>query len=93
MATSMAANENQLHQIQLLSTQYPDDINLHLILADRYMDLKQPGPAKDEYSQALKIDPKNGRAKKGMAKLDLLKSGRAISTNSEQNQLSNMRTQ
>ena len=93
MATRMAANENQMHQIQLLSTQHPENPNLHLILADRYMDLRQPGPAKDEYSQALKTDPKNARAKKGLTKLELLKSSRANPAVSEQNQLDHKRKQ
>jgi len=75
-ATKMAANENQLHQIQLLSAQHPESANLHLILGDRYMDLHIPGPAKDEYTQALKIDPKSTRAKNGLARLDALKNAK-----------------
>ena len=93
MATKMAANENQLQQIQLLSTQHPENPNLHLILGDRYMDLKQPGPAKDEYMQALKIDPTSARAKKGLARLETLKSGKTPPVVSEQNQPDQKRKQ
>ena len=67
--------QHQLQQIQLLSSQHPDSVNLHFLLADRYMDLRMAGPAKDEFTQVLNLDPNNGRAKKGLAKLEGLKGG------------------
>jgi cytochrome c-type biogenesis protein CcmH/NrfG len=76
MATRMVANENQLRQIQLLSSQHPENVNLYLALADRYMQLQALGPAQDAYTQALKVDPKNSRAKAGLAKLESFKNAK-----------------
>ena len=55
----MTSNEQQLKQIQELSQRHPQDVNLHLILADRYRTMKMYGPSRDEYFAVLRLDPKN----------------------------------
>ena len=70
MARKMTANEQQLKQLQELSKVNADDINLRLILADRYRDLTLFGPAKDEYYYVLKIAPQNPRALAGLKALE-----------------------
>lgn len=64
VAAEMTTNEQQLKQIQELSQRHPKDINLHLILADRYRTMKMYGPSRDEYFAVLKLDPKNKRIPK-----------------------------
>ena len=58
---NMAFNEQQLKTIQALSSKHPDDVNLHLILAEHYRSIKLLGPARDEYFSVLRLDPKNKR--------------------------------
>jgi|GEM_PF-912371 len=70
MARKMTANEQQLNQLQELSKVNADDINLRLILADRYRDLKLLGAAKDEYYYVLKIAPQNPRALAGLKAIE-----------------------
>jgi tetratricopeptide (TPR) repeat protein len=65
---NMAFNEQQMKTIQELSSKHPDDANLHLILAERYREMKLLGPARDEYFSVLKIDPKNKRVPKEFVK-------------------------
>ena len=55
----LAANEQQFKTIQELSAKHPDDVNLHLIIADRFLEMKMYAPARDEYFQVLRLDPKN----------------------------------
>ena len=59
IAREVTFNEQQLIQIQELAKKHPESVNLHLILAKRYNDLKLPGPSRDEYITILKLDPKN----------------------------------
>jgi tetratricopeptide (TPR) repeat protein len=69
MARKMTANEQQLKQLQELSKLHADDINLRLILADRYRDLKLNSAAKDEYFYVLRLDRQNARALAGLKAL------------------------
>lgn len=59
IAEHLAANEQQFKTIQELSAKHPDDVNLHLIIADRFLEMKMYAPARDEYFQVLRLDPKN----------------------------------
>jgi tetratricopeptide (TPR) repeat protein len=70
MATRMVFNEQQLHHFEQLSTAYPDDVKLHLVIADRYRDLKMISAARDKYRMVLRIDPGNEHAQREIAKLD-----------------------
>lgn len=67
MATRMVYNDQTLRQVQELSSKYTDAVPLKLILADRYRDLKMTGAARDTYLEILQLDPKNDRAKAGLA--------------------------
>jgi hypothetical protein len=68
-AGRLTFNDNQLRQIQTLSQEHPDDINLHMILAQRYTELQQYGPAHDEYIAIQKLDPKDKRVQPGLDQL------------------------
>lgn len=68
-AQRMVHNDQQLRQIQLLAQQYPNDINLHLILAERYRDLNLRGPAWDKYILVQRLDPNNKKAREGLEAL------------------------
>lgn len=70
MATRMTANDETMRHLESLSAQYPGAVNLLLIRADRYRDLKKWGPARDLYEQALKVDPKNAAAQKAIEAID-----------------------
>ncbi len=59
LAKGVTFNEQQLTQIQELCKKHPESVNLHLLLAKRYRDLKMPGPSRDEYINVLQLDPKN----------------------------------
>ncbi len=61
LAERLASNEQQFKTIQELSAKHPEDIGLHLIIADRFLALKMYAPARDEYFVVLKLDPKNKR--------------------------------
>jgi len=69
VSQEMTFNDQQLIRIQALTAAHPYDVNLHLILADRYRELGQISPSRDEYLVALKLDKHNVRAQKGMALL------------------------
>lgn len=69
LSAQMYHNENQLKQVQQLSYLHPDSVPLHLILADRYRELKQQGASRDEYLTVLELDPKNVRAQAGLKAL------------------------
>lgn len=68
-AAALIANARQLDQIQILSAVHPDAVPLKLVLADRYRTLGKAGLARDEYLQALDLDPGNVRARQGLAAL------------------------
>jgi tetratricopeptide (TPR) repeat protein len=70
MATRMVANDETMRHLEALSQQYPGAVNLILIRADRYHDLKRYGPARDLYEQALKLDPSNAAARRGIEAID-----------------------
>lgn len=72
MATRMVFNDQQLRQAEHLAAAYPTDINLNLVLADRYVDLGMLGPARDKYLLILKLDRGNKRATDGLAKIEKL---------------------
>ena len=69
-ASAVVFNTQQLHQIQDLSALHPGSVPLRLILADRYHDLGMAGAARDQYLQAVRLDPKNARARKALAGLN-----------------------
>jgi tetratricopeptide (TPR) repeat protein len=69
MATRMVFNEQQLRHFEQLSAAYPEDVNLHLVIADRYRDLKMVSAARDKYRLVLRIDPGNRHAQQEVAKL------------------------
>jgi tetratricopeptide (TPR) repeat protein len=62
----MLFNQQQQEKIEHLSERHPQDVSLHLILADRYASLNQNEIARNEYLAALQIDPTNRRAKAGV---------------------------
>lgn len=70
MATRMVFNDQQLRQAESLTAAYPMDVNLHLVLADRYLDLKLLGAARDQYLLVLKLDRSNKRAQDGLASIE-----------------------
>jgi tetratricopeptide (TPR) repeat protein len=70
MAARMEANVETLHHIESLSAQYPGDINLLLIRADRYRALKMNDPARDLYRQILALQPDNAPALNGLAAIE-----------------------
>ena len=70
MASRMEANAETLRHIESLSAQYPGDVNLMLIRADRYRELKMNGPARDLYRQILALQPDSVPATKGLAALE-----------------------
>lgn len=84
MATQMVFNDQQLRQIQLLSKNEPGNLNLHLILADRYKDLGMFTAARDKYVMVQKLDPKNQRAKVGLEALDTLRNTRMAQGNQDE---------
>jgi len=61
IARELTFNEEQLTQIQEVAKKHPESVNLHLLLAKRYSDLKMAGPSRDEYITILKLDPKNSQ--------------------------------
>jgi len=63
-ADKMAFNEQQLKTILELSSKHPSDVNLHLIIAERYRDMKQVVAAREEYLLVLQQDPGNKRVPK-----------------------------
>jgi len=77
MATRMTANDETMRHLEALSDQYPGAVNLILIRADRYRDLKMYGPARDLYDQALQLDPHNAAAQHGIETIDKI---RAVGT-------------
>lgn len=72
LSAEMYHNENQLKQVQQLSYLHPDSVPLHLILADRYRELKQVGASRDEYLGVLQLAPKNAQALTGLKALEIL---------------------
>jgi tetratricopeptide (TPR) repeat protein len=69
MATRMVFNEQQLRHFEQLSAAYPEDVKLHLTIADRYRDLGMQSAARDKYRMVLRIDPGNKRAQEEVDKL------------------------
>jgi len=67
LAQRMVFNEQQLKQIEQLSASDPQDMNLHLVLADRYRDLGMTSSAIAKYRLILKYEPGNKRAQEGLA--------------------------
>jgi tetratricopeptide (TPR) repeat protein len=59
LAEHVEFNEQQLIRVMHMSATHPEDVNLHLILADRYRDMKLTRQARDEYFLVLKLDPNN----------------------------------
>lgn len=72
-AQGVARNENQLKQFEGLSKQYPEDLRLKLVIADRYVELKQFRAADDLYQAILEKEPGNIRAKEGLLRLQKAK--------------------
>lgn len=68
-ASSQVTQEQQLKQLQVESRDYPDNVKLHLAIAGHFRDLGYVGAARDEYLRAIKLDPTNERAHKGLAAL------------------------
>ena len=66
----MTANDETMRHLESLSAQYPGAVNLILVRADRYRDLKMWGPARDLYDQALKLDPKSVAAQRAIDAID-----------------------
>ena len=66
-AQQMTFNDQQLHTIIELSSQHPDDVNLHLLIAERYRSLKMDASAREEYYVVQALDPKNKRVPKEFA--------------------------
>jgi cytochrome c-type biogenesis protein CcmH/NrfG len=73
MASKMVANDQLLRRVQELDAKYPDQVDLQLNLADRYLQLKNYGAARDTYLHILRIDPANPQAKQGLQKIAQLK--------------------
>jgi Flp pilus assembly protein TadD len=73
MATRMTANDETMRHLEALSDQYPGAVNLILIRADRYRDLKMYGPARDLYDQALQLDSHNAEARRGIEAIDKIR--------------------
>jgi tetratricopeptide (TPR) repeat protein len=74
-ANGVAANSQQLQQIQRLlqdivekDPKDPRVAKLHIILADRYMQMERYTMARDEYLVVLQSHPKNKRALQGVAR-------------------------
>ncbi|MEP6754577.1 MAG: hypothetical protein ABJA67_03665, partial [Chthonomonadales bacterium] len=59
LGSQMEFNEQQLKRLQDVSQKHPDDVKLHILLANRYRDLRKVNQARDEYLLVLKLDPKN----------------------------------
>ncbi len=73
MATQMVHNEQQLRRIEELSLANPENINLHLILGDRYRDLNLYGASRANYEMVMALNPGNQRAKMGLDALAQVK--------------------
>ena len=69
ISKAMIFNSQQLEQLQALLAAHPENITLHLVLADRYRTLHLDGPARDEYMLVQQSMPRNARAQKGLAAL------------------------
>ncbi|MBV9471116.1 MAG: tetratricopeptide repeat protein [Abitibacteriaceae bacterium] len=69
IANEAAFNDRQLANIQATSEAHPNSIPLHLILADRYRDLRRFDLAATEYNMVLQLDPHNSRAHSSLAAL------------------------
>lgn len=63
-------NAQQLSHLEALVNTHPENIALHLTLADRYRFLGSHGAARNEYLSILHLDPQNARAKQGLTALD-----------------------
>ena len=70
MATQMVYNEQQLRRLEELSMSEPENLNLQLVLGDRYRDLKMTSAAREKYLIALQLQPGNKRAQDGLKALD-----------------------
>ena len=68
-ATGHVFNDQQLQQVETVSASNPDDLNLRLILADRYRGLGLENAARDEYLWVGEKDPGNARAAAGLKAL------------------------
>lgn len=65
-ATALAFNEQQLKHLQARSTVDPQNVPLHFVLADHYLDIGWLTAARDEYQAVLELQPHNQRAKIGL---------------------------
>lgn len=69
IASGLASNDQQQQYLESLAARNQSNVNLHLILADRYRDLKRQGLARAEYLIVLHGDPNNAHAKSELTKL------------------------
>lgn len=65
-ATALAFNEQQLKHLQTRSIVNPQNIALHFVLADHYLDIGWLTAARDEYQAVLELQPHNQRATTGL---------------------------
>ncbi len=68
-ATRMVHNDQTLRQVEELSKQYPEDIRLLTIRADRYRDLKMYPAAFAVYEQIVKMKPDDTYATQQVAQI------------------------
>ena len=68
-AVQMTFNDQQLKRFMAESSANPDNVNLHMILAERYQQLKMKGAAKDELLMILQRDPSNKLARRELEQL------------------------
>jgi len=68
-AKEVEFNAEQLKMLQAMVATHPEDVGLHLQLADRYRVLGLNGLAQDEYLAAKQQDPHNAHAEAGLKAL------------------------
>ena len=74
IATGLASNDQQQQYLESLASMDESNVPLHLILADRYRDLKRNSLARAEYLIVLHGDPDNAHAKRELAKIPVRES-------------------
>lgn len=74
IASGLASNDQQQQYLESLASVDESNVPLHLILADRYRDLKRNSLARAEYLIVLHGDPDNAHAKRELAKIPVRES-------------------
>jgi len=66
LANKLVYNEKLLQELEMRAQLHPREVGTHLMLADRYRELKSHSAAQDEYEAVLEVDPANKRAAEGL---------------------------